>query len=131
MGSDAQKTTTMTKHTNVNTLGEFGLIEHLTKENVLKQPSTFLGVGDDAAVIARDADNYTVITTDMMVERIHFDPIYSPMKHLGYKAVVTNISDVYAMNAIPEQITVSIALSSKYTVEALEELYESGAHARQ
>ncbi len=112
------------KHTDVNTLGEFGLIEHLTDTfKTHQQSSTFLGVGDDAALIERDDKHYTVISTDMMVEGIHFDLMYSPLKHLGYKAVVTNLSDIYAMNAKPEQITVSIAISSKYSVEALSELY--------
>ncbi len=109
--------------TDVNTLGEFGLIEHLTKHFPVSQDSTRKSIGDDAAVI----DNtgfYTVVSTDMLVENIHFDLAYTPMKHLGYKAVVVNLSDIYAMNAMPKQITVSIAISSKYTVEALEELYE-------
>ncbi len=109
--------------TDVNTLGEFGLIEHLTQHFPITQASTRKGVGDDAAVI----DNtgfYTVISTDMLVEGIHFDLAYSPLKHLGYKAVVVNLSDIYAMNAWPRQITVSIAISNRYSVEALDELYE-------
>lgn len=108
--------------TDVNTLGEFGLIEHLTQAFPITQPSTIKGVGDDAAVI----DNgpfCTVVSTDMLVEGIHFDLAYTPLKHLGYKAVVVNLSDIYAMNARPKQITVSIAISSKYTVEALDDLY--------
>lgn len=108
--------------TDVNTLGEFGLIEHLTRQFPIVQPSTLKGIGDDAAVI----DNtgfLTVVSTDMLVEGIHFDLAYSPLKHLGYKCVVVNLSDIYAMNAQPRQITVSFAISSKYTVEALEELY--------
>lgn len=113
--------------TDVNTLGEFGLIEHLTQAFPTTQPSTIKGVGDDAAVI--DNGPYcTVVSTDMLVEGIHFDLAYSPLKHLGYKAVVVNLSDIYAMNAIPRQITVSFAISSKYTVEALDELY-SGIRA--
>lgn len=109
--------------TDVNTLGEFGLIEHLTKAFPLTQPSTLKGVGDDAAVI--DNNGFcTIVSTDMLVEGIHFDLAYTPLKHLGYKSIVVNLSDIYAMNAQPKQVTVSIAISSKYTVEALEELYE-------
>ncbi|MBK7936230.1 MAG: thiamine-phosphate kinase [Lewinellaceae bacterium] len=110
------------QHTDVNTLGEFGLIEHLTRDFPLRQPSTLKGVGDDAAVI----DNgpfCTVVSTDMLVEGIHFDLAYVPLKHLGYKSVVVNLSDIYAMNAFPRQITVSIAMSNRFSVEALEELY--------
>ena len=110
------------QHTDVNTLGEFGLIEHLTRDFPLRQPSTVRGVGDDAAVI----DNgpfCTVVSTDMLVEGIHFDLAYVPLKHLGYKSVVVNLSDIYAMNAFPRQITVSIAISNRFSVEALEELY--------
>ena len=116
-----------TKHTDVNKLGEFGLIDHLTKKTLIANRSSKKGIGDDAAVI----DNgkfLTVVSTDMLVEGIHFDLMYSPLKHLGYKAVVVNLSDIYAMNAIPKQITVSIALSNRFSVEALEELYE-GIHA--
>ncbi len=114
----------MSKHTDVNTLGEFGLIDHLTQHVELSNGETYLGIGDDAALIDRGDGYYSVISTDMMVEGIHFDLMYSPLKHLGYKAVVTNLSDIYAMNATPDQITVSIAISSKYSVEALEELYQ-------
>lgn len=109
--------------TDVNTLGEFGLIKHITKNVELKHASTILGIGDDAAVIANSEDMLTVVTSDMLVEGIHFDMIYSPLKHLGYKAVVVNVSDIYAMNATPKQITVSIAISNKYSVEAMDELY--------
>ena len=108
--------------TDVNTLGEFGLIAHLTRDFPLQQPSTIKGVGDDAAVI----DNgglCTVVSTDMLVEGIHFDLAYVPLKHLGYKAVVVNLSDIYAMNAFPRQITVSIAISNRFSVEALDEFY--------
>lgn len=108
--------------TDVNTLGEFGLIDHLTGNFVLQQPSSLKGVGDDAAVI--DNGNFcTVVSTDMLVEGIHFDLAYTPLKHLGYKSVVVNLSDIYAMNAFPKQITVSIAISNRYSVEALDELY--------
>lgn len=109
--------------TDVNTLGEFGLIEHLTQRFPLLNASTRKGIGDDAAVI--DNGNFqTVVSTDMLVEGIHFDLMYTPLKHLGYKSVVVNLSDIYAMNARPQQITVSMALSNRFSVEALEELYE-------
>lgn len=110
------------KRTDVNELGEFGLIDHLTKDLVKVNASTVLGVGDDAAII-QCSEHLTLVTTDMLVEGIHFDLIYTPLKHLGYKSVVVNLSDIYAMNGIPEQITVSIALSNRFSVEALEELY--------
>jgi thiamine-monophosphate kinase len=109
--------------TDVNTLGEFGLIEHLTRDFPLRQPSTLKGVGDDAAVI-ENGSLCTVVSTDMLIEGIHFDLSYMPLKHLGYKAVVVNLSDIYAMNAFPRQITVSIAISNRFSVEALDELYE-------
>ena len=108
--------------TDVNTLGEFGLIESLTKGMDHVQASSIKGIGDDAAVI-KFGDEHIVVSTDMLVEGIHFDLMYSPLKHLGYKAVIVNLSDIYAMNAIPSQVTVSIAISSKYSVEALTELY--------
>jgi thiamine-monophosphate kinase len=111
------------KRTDVNKLGEFGLIEHLTQNFPLQQASSVKGVGDDAAVIDY-GDLQTVVSTDMLVEGIHFDLMYSPLKHLGYKAVVVNLSDIYAMNAEPKQVTVSIAISNRFSVEALEELYE-------
>lgn len=109
--------------TDVNTLGEFGLIEHLTQRFPLLNASTRKGIGDDAAVID-NGNLQTVISTDMLVEGIHFDLMYTPLKHLGYKSVVVNLSDIYAMNARPQQITVSMALSNRFSVEALEELYE-------
>lgn len=111
------------KVTPVAELGEFGLIDRLTKgfENI--NPSTVKGVGDDAAIID-NGGKMTVVSTDLLVEGIHFDLVYSPLRHLGYKAVVVNLSDIYAMNAEPQQITVSLAISSRFTVEALEELYE-------
>ncbi|GLR18204.1 thiamine-phosphate kinase [Portibacter lacus] len=112
----------METRTDVNEFGEFGLIEHLTKYFVDQNPTTVKGVGDDAAVI--DNNNLTtVVSTDMLVEGIHFDLMYSPLKHLGYKAVVVNLSDIYAMNAVPGQITVSLAISNRFSVEALDELY--------
>ncbi|MEZ4778269.1 MAG: thiamine-phosphate kinase [Flavobacteriaceae bacterium] len=110
--------------TKVSELGEFGLIEHLTKGIKLTQKSTIKGIGDDAAVISTTGNFQKVITTDMLVEGVHFDLGYMPLKHLGYKAVIVNLSDIYAMNATPQQITVSIAISNRFPVEALEELYE-------
>ena len=111
------------KRTDVNDLGEFGLIEHLTKYFIDNQKSTVKGIGDDAAVIDSEGLQ-TVVSTDMLVEGIHFDLMYSPLKHLGYKAIVVNLSDIYAMNAVPTQVTVSMAISNRYSVEALDELYE-------
>lgn len=112
-----------TKHskTKLSELGEFGLIDHLTQFFKVKHSSTIKSIGDDAAVI--DHDKHTVVTTDLLVEGVHFDLAYMPLKHLGYKAVMVNLSDVYAMNAQAEQITVSIACSNRFTVEALEEFY--------
>lgn len=109
-------------------LGEFGLIKHLTENIVLQNKSTVKGVGDDAAVL-NYKNKQTVVTTDLLVEGVHFDLLYTPLKHLGYKAVVVNISDVYAMNAHPKQITVSIAVSNKMSIEGLEDFYEGIALA--
>lgn len=111
------------KRTDVNELGEFGLIDHLTKNFSNKNKSTYKGIGDDAAIID-NGDLVTVVSTDMLVEGIHFDLMYSPLKHLGYKSVVVNLSDIYAMNALPKQITMSLAFSNRFSVEALEEFYE-------
>lgn len=110
------------QRTSLEELGEFGLIDHLTKNFKVTQPTTVKGVNDDAAVMAF-GDHQTVMTTDLLVEGVHFDLAYAPLKHLGYKAVVVNLSDVAAMNAKPTQITVSIAVSNRFPVEALEELY--------
>lgn len=112
--------------TQLSDIGEFDLIDRLTHGITLKHKSSLMGVGDDAAVIDC-GENCRVVTTDMLTEGIHFDLMYTPLKHLGYKAVIVNLSDVYAMNAIPHQITVSIAVSSKFSVEAIEELY-TGIH---
>ncbi len=110
------------QRTALENLGEFGLIEHLTKNFKIKKPSTVKGIGDDAAVL--DFKNkQVVVTTDLLIENVHFDLSYVPLKHLGYKAVVVNLSDVYAMNAQATQITVSIAVSNRFPLEALEELY--------
>ena len=113
----------MEKRTDINTLGEFGLIDLLTQHNPTINESTVKSVGDDAAVIDNNGFQ-TVITTDLLVEGIHFDLMYTPLKHLGYKSVVVNLSDIYAMNAQPKQITVSIALSNRFSVEGVQELYE-------
>lgn len=110
------------QRTPLSELGEFGLIEHLTKHFKISQKSTIKSIGDDAAVMDFK-DKKVVITTDMLVENIHFDLSYAPLKHLGYKAVMVNLSDVYAMNANATQITVSIAVSNRFPLEALEELY--------
>ena len=112
-----------TERTEVSSLGEFGLIDHLTKNNEIRNASTVLTVGDDAAVLDHFGKQ-TVITTDMLVEGIHFDLMYTPLKHLGYKSVIVNLSDVYAMNAIPAQITMSLAFSNRFSVEALNEFYD-------
>src|SRR5687768_9570410 len=111
------------ERTEVASLGEFRLIEHLTKNIEIRNASTILGVGDDAAVIDQFGKQ-TVITTDLLLEGVHFDLTYTPLKHLGYKSVVVNISDVYAMNAIPTQVTVSIGISNRFSLEALNEFYE-------
>ncbi len=103
-------------------LGEFGLIKHLTKDFKLSQPTTLKGIGDDAAVLDLTKEK-TVVTTDLLIEGVHFDLSYMPLKHLGYKAVVVNVSDVYAMNAQATQITVSLAVSNRFPLEALEEFY--------
>jgi len=109
--------------TPISELGEFGLIAHLTDSVKIKNSSTLKGIGDDAAVLDYNGKNI-LVTTDLLVEGIHFNLIYTPLKHLGYKSVVVNLSDICAMNGIPRQITVSIAISSKFSVEALEELYK-------
>jgi thiamine-monophosphate kinase len=113
----------MSERTEIASLGEFGLIEHLTKNIELQNASSVLGVGDDAAIIDHFGKQ-TVITTDLLVEGVHFDLMYTPLRHLGYKAVIVNLSDVYAMNAIPTQITLSIGFSNRFSLEALDEFYE-------
>ena len=109
--------------TEISSLGEFGLIDHLTQNIELQNASSVVGVGDDAAVIDHFGKQ-TVISTDLLIEGVHFDLIYTPLKHLGYKSVVVNISDIYAMNAIPTQITLSIGISNRFSLEALDEFYE-------
>lgn len=113
----------MEERTEIEDLGEFGLIDYLTRNIELYNASTILGVGDDAAVIDLFGKQ-TVITTDMLVEGIHFDLMYTPLKHLGYKAVIVNLSDIYAMNAVPTHITMSLAFSNRFSLEALNEFYE-------
>jgi thiamine-monophosphate kinase len=111
------------ERTEIGQIGEFGLIEHLTKNIELKQASSIVGVGDDAAVIDHFGKQ-TVISTDLLLEGVHFDLMYTPLKHLGYKSVVVNLSDIYAMNAIPTQILMSVGLSNRFSVEAVTEFYE-------
>lgn len=111
------------QRTEIGSLGEFGLIEHLTKNIELQNASSIVGVGDDAAVIDHFGKQ-TVISTDLLVEGIHFDLIYTPLKHLGYKSVIVNLSDIYAMNAVPTQILLSLGISNRFSVEAVDEFYE-------
>ncbi|HLT33308.1 MAG TPA: thiamine-phosphate kinase [Aquaticitalea sp.] len=110
------------QRTSISDLGEFGLIDHLTKHFEIKQKSTVKGIGDDAAVLDFNSKK-VVVTTDLLVENVHFDLSYMPLKHLGYKAIMVNLSDVYAMNANATQVTVSLAVSNRFPLEALEELY--------
>ena len=112
-----------TSRTELESLGEFGLIDHITKHIELTQESTIKGVGDDAAIL-EFKNEQIVVTTDMLLEGIHFDLAYVPLKHLGYKAIVANVSDVYAMNALPTQVLVSIGVSSRFSLEAVEEIYQ-------
>ena len=109
--------------TEIASLGEFGLIDYLAKKNRTIHSSTLKSIGDDAAVIDPQGKKM-LVSTDLLIEGIHFDLMYTPLKHLGYKSIVANVSDIIAMNAIPSQVTVSIALSNKVSLEALTELYE-------
>ena len=109
--------------TEIATLGEFGLIKHLTKDIEILNPETQYGIGDDAAVL-NTGNVQTLITTDMLMEGVHFDLIYTPLKHLGYKAAIVNFSDIYAMNGTPKQITVSLAVSKRFCIEDLEQFYD-------
>jgi thiamine-monophosphate kinase len=111
------------QRTEISSLGEFGLIEHLTRNIELQNASTIVGVGDDAAVIDHFGKQ-TVVSTDLLIEGVHFDLVYTPLKHLGYKSVIVNLSDIYAMNAVPTQITLSLGVSNRFSVEALDEFYE-------
>ena len=111
------------KRTEISDIGEFGLIDHLSKKITLKHASSIKGIGDDAAVI-NSGDHVKVVTTDLLLEGVHFDLTYAPLTHVGFKAVAVNISDIAAMNAIPKQITVSIALSNRFSLEAVDALYQ-------
>jgi len=113
----------MKQRTEISSIGEFGLIEHLTQNIELKHASSVEGVGDDAAIIDHFGKQ-TVLTTDLLIEGVHFDLVYTPLKHLGYKSVVVNLSDIYAMNAQPTQITLSLGISNRFSLEALDEFYE-------
>lgn len=113
----------MSKRTEISSLGEFGLIDHLTEGLKPENRSTCYGVGDDAAVLCYDGGVKTLVTTDLLLEGVHFDLVYTPLKHLGYKAAVVNFSDIYAMNGFPKQITVSLGVSKRFSVEDMEELY--------
>src|SRR6185295_3262646 len=108
--------------TELGSLGEFGLIEHISKAIKLKNPESIKGIGDDAAIL-EFKNKMTVVSTDLLAEGVHFDLMFHPLRHLGYKAAVVNFSDIYAMNAIPKQILVSIALSNRFSIEAVDELY--------
>ena len=112
-----------TSDTNLAELGEFGLIKHLTQHKELYQPSTIKGVGDDAAVINNE-DLQTVISTDILIEGVHFDLGYTPLQHLGFKVVSVVLSDIAAMNAIPAQLTIGLGLSNRFSVESVDALYE-------
>ena len=116
------------QRTSLSDLGEFGLIKHLTSNFEINNPSTLTGIGDDAAVLDFK-DKKAVVSTDLLIEGVHFDLAYMPLKHLGYKSVVVNLSDIYAMNAKPTQITVSVAVSNRFPLEALEELFDGIATA--
>lgn len=109
--------------TEISTLGEFGLIKHLTENIQLQNPESKYGIGDDAAVLEL-GDYQTLVTTDLLMEGVHFDLTYTPMKHLGYKSAIVNFSDIYAMNGTPKQITVSLAVSKRFCIEDLEQFYE-------
>lgn len=112
-----------TNRTEIATLGEFGLIKHLTKDIQIQNPETQYGIGDDAAVLSF-GEKEVLVTTDLLMEGVHFDLVYTPLKHLGYKSAIVNFSDIYAMNGTPKQITVSLALSKRFCIEDLEAFYE-------
>lgn len=111
------------ERTELKDIGEFGLIERLKKNIHLQNKSTIKGIGDDCAVIDNGTDFFTIVSTDMLIEKIHFDLSYVPLRHLGYKAIAVNVSDIAAMNGIPEQITVGLAISNRFSIEAIEEIY--------
>lgn len=109
--------------TELSSLGEFGLIKHIRQHVLINNESTLCGIGDDAAVVKYAENKHTLVSTDMLIEGVHFDLTYCPLKHLGYKAVSVNVSDIYAMNGTPKQILVSLAVSNRFSLEAIEELY--------
>src|SRR5678809_1171456 len=113
----------MENRTEISSLGEFGLIEHLTRNIELQNASSIVGVGDDAAIIDQFGKQ-AVISTDLLIEGVHFDLMYTPLKHLGYKTVAVNVSDIYAMNGTPTHITLGLGISNRFSVEALDEFYE-------
>jgi len=117
----------MQERTEISTLGEFGLIDHLTKNFEIQNASSIVSIGDDAAIIDHFGKQ-TIVTNDLLIEGVHFDLMYTPLKHLGYKSVVVNLSDVYAMGGTPTQITLALAFSNRFSLEALDEFYE-GVHA--
>jgi len=121
--------TKINKAKSIDQLGEFGLIDHLTQEFTAQNKSTMLGVGDDCAVIERDDNYFTLVSKEVMIENIHFDLMYVPLKQLGYKAVSCAVSDVYAMNGRPEQILLAIGMSSRFPIEAMEDFYRGINHA--
>ena len=112
-----------TNRTEIATLGEFGLIKRLTKNIQIQNPESQYGIGDDAAVL-EFGEQQTLVTTDLLMEGVHFDLVYTPLKHLGYKSAIVNFSDIYAMNGTPKQITVSLAVSKRFCIEDLEQFYE-------
>ena len=109
--------------TEISTIGEFGLIKRLTEDIKLVNSSSIKGVGDDAAVLSYPSDKRILVTTDMLMEGVHFDLVYTPLRHLGYKSAVVNFSDIYAMNGTPKQITVSIAISKRFEIEHIDEFF--------
>ena len=113
----------MEQRTEIASLGEFGLIEHLTKNIELQNASSIVGTGDDAAVLDHFGKQ-TVVSTDLLIEGVHFDLMYTPLKHLGYKSIIVNLSDIYAMNAIPTQAVIALGISNRISLEALDEFYE-------
>src|SRR3979409_1381719 len=110
----------MEQRTEISSLGEFGLIDHLTKNIELQNASSVVAVGDDAAVIDHFGKQ-TVVTTDLLIEGVHFDLAYTPLKHLGYKSVIVNLSDIYAMNATPTQIVIAVGISNRFSIESMDE----------
>ena len=119
----------LSPRTEIATLGEFGLIDRLTHGITPRHDTTILGIGDDAAAIRHSADRLTLVTTDLLLEGVHFDLTYTPLKHLGYKTAVVNFSDIYAMNGRPTQLLVALGLSKRFAVEDIEAIYDGSRHA--